>query len=250
MLTIEWEILSLVVTTAAGFFIGRIATKKQIREEYIRDTVGREYPLLHSEIKRNAEILDDFIDHPGMLIVQYPKLDEVFDKGIISFIKAHHLPLWKSLSSFRQIIPKGIRDLDDLRDKTLTEIESSWTAYLTKENRIMGYSLSAERINDFVTALLFDSGMYVIPRLLRYLDPEYDNPYLDPEMMIYFGFDNVFGKLEFPIKDRDEIIREMTKRAEPKIKDLLASYRKFKSRSDILKSDVIALLQRYIGNPV
>lgn len=252
MLTIEWEILSLVITTAAGFFIGRVATKKQIREEYIKDTVSREYPLLHSEIKQNAELLDDFIDHPRILIAQYPKLNEIFDKGIIRFIKDHHHPLWESLNSFKEIIPEGIKELDDLRDKTLTEIESSWTAYLTKENRIMDLSLSKERIGDIVTGLLFNTGKSsVVPRLLRYLDPEYKSTVLDGDEQIYWGFAIAFGNLPFPTgSDRDEVIRELRKRAEPKIKELLASYRKLKSQSDLLTSNLIALLQKYISDPI
>jgi len=94
-----------IVTAILGYLLGVRQQKKQALREYITGTVKVEYPLLFSEIRKNSEYLDNYLE-TTYIHFPFPKLNDIFNRGLDRFMQKHHKDLFLTVYSFqKKIIP-------------------------------------------------------------------------------------------------------------------------------------------------
>jgi hypothetical protein len=255
-----------IVTAILGYLLGVKQQKKQALREYITGTVKDEYPLLFSEIKRNSEYLDKYLEDLDYHF-PFPELYNFFNKGRGKFMEKHHNDLFLKIDFFqKEVLPK-IKELDLLRTKTKEKIFDYWSKYLTS-------SLPKEMADESerITSDLIKESERITQDLIKYRGSYYVLPDLLNER--YAG---VRDKIEVCIMDRtshmyrergesilayalrkqsenvnfDEISQSLLEKAKPEIANLLEAYKELKKQNDEeVKLKLLPLLQKYISNPI
>ena len=247
---VPW-ILSLILPYIA-YRLGLRSQKIQVLREYIIGTVKDEYPLLFSEIRKNSEYLDNYLE-TTYIYFTFPKLNDIFDRGLDKFMERHHKDLFLTVDSFqKKIIPK-IGELGVLERKTTKEIFDSWSNYLKS-------SLPEEakgQSEDIASNLIKNTATYhVLPDLLNERYEEVQNKIekciLEKTLHIY----REKTKRPYVIKEQhkrinfDEISQSLIEKAKPEIVNLKEAYKELKKQNDKAKEKLLPLLQKYISNPI
>ena len=221
-----------------GYLFGIRSQKIQALREYITEIVKDEYPILFSEIKRNSEYLDNYMKKPNIAFT-FPKLNNIFDRGLDQFMERHHKDLFLTVNFFQRKGVLKIKEFDLLTIRTQKKIFDSWSNYL-KSSLPISKSDSDSIISELVS---FGSPYYTFPDLLNERYKEAQNKI--ERCILYWT-----GKGQ-PEINLDEISQSLIERAKPEITNLIEAYKELKKYNDKeVKEKLLPLLQKYISNPI
>ena len=246
-------ILSLVLVYIAYFF-GLRSQKIQGLREYITGIVKDEYPPLFSEMKRNSEFLDNFLENPDTAFV-FPELDEIYNRGLEEFMKRHHKDLFLLTDSFQKKIRPKFKELDILVTKSMEKILDIWKVYLRKSLPKEVVDTSGIIARDLIGTT--NISTYVLPDLLNERDEEIRNKiekcFLNRTSHIHLER----AKRTFVIEGEpqeisfEEISQTLIEKAKPHIASLKKIFKELKMQNDKeVKAKLLPLLQKYISNPI
>ncbi len=119
------------VSAAVGYFLGIRSQKKQVLREYITETVADEYPALFSEMKRNSELLDNFLEKPNESF-SFPNLNEIYNSGLEEFMKSHHKDLFLIVDFLQRNMVPRFYELDTLVRELMEKLFEVSSAHLRK----------------------------------------------------------------------------------------------------------------------
>lgn len=248
-------ILSLVLVYI-GYLLGLRSQKMQGLREYITETVKDEYPPLFSEMKRNSEILDNFLENPDTDFV-FPELDEIYNRGLEEFMKRHHKDLFLLIDSFQKKTRPKFKELDILATRSMEKISDIWKVYLTKSLPKEVVDTSGIIVRDLIGTTNIPT--YVLPDLLNERDEEIKNKvercFWDRTSRILR--EKAKTQFEYVIKRQsavinfDEISHSLIEKAKPEIAKMKEKFRELKKQNDKeVKGKLLPLLRKYISNPI
>ncbi len=129
--TIAVTLLPALVSALFGYFLGTRSQKKQDLREYITETVKEKYPQLFAEIKRNSDLLDNYLNDP-FIHFSFPLLEQLYNEGRDEFMTKHHKDLHLIVDFFyTQICPK-LNDFHNLNKGSRKKIFLIWKDQLVK----------------------------------------------------------------------------------------------------------------------
>lgn len=236
-----------------GYLLVIRRQEKQVLREYITGTVKDEYPLLFSEIKRNSERVDNYLDNPFDSF-SFPQLEQVYNKGRDEFMKKHHKDLFLLVDSlYNQIRPK-LKKLQNLGLESRQKLFVVWSNHLRKSLPSEAKGTS-ERIAEHLLTTVNPHNVWSL--LLNERDEQIRNRieacYTERTAHIYreeakrpFVIERERQEISF-----EEISQTLIEKAKPHIASLKKMFKELKMHNDKeVKAELLPLLQKYISNPV
>jgi len=250
---ILWVIPS--VTLVVGYFLGLRSQKTQSLHEYVISTVKEQYPSLFSEMQRNSEYLDNFLEKP-IVGFQFPVLTKFLRRGLGSLMKKHHANLFQSVIYFADRIQPKFEELNRLRTGILNSLYKIWQPYM--HERLLG--AYPEYVSEGISSDLIrsDNPHNVLSELLS---KKYDLMAQKVEKC-YFVHTKEIREQEarrrngirgIPVGDVDfqSVTKSLVELATPTVENILKVYAYLKEQNDVeIKERLLPLLQKYISNPV
>lgn len=244
---------SALVSVVAGYLLGIRRQKKQILREHITSMVQDEYPELFAEMKRNSDTLDNFLENPNETF-QFPRLDDIYNRGMEEFVKRHHRDLFLLVDSHKNILLPKFHELNTLVRNLMDRMFDVWEAHLRECLPREVAETSRGIAVDLIKSI---NPNYVFSDLLNERDKEIRNKleksFWDRTSHIYRDK----AKRKFVIRGEqkvinfDEISESLIEKAKPGITDLKELYKELKKQSDIqVRGKFMPLLQEYISNPI
>lgn len=255
----EWTfqiVLALVpalISAFIGYFLGTRSQRKQGLREYITETVKDKYPSLFSEIKRNSERVDNYLDSPFDSF-SFPQLEQIYNKGRDEFMKKHHRDLFLLVDFlYNQIRPK-LKKLQNLGLELRKKFFVVWSNQLRKSlpSETKGTS---ESIAEHLLTTINPHNIWSL--LLNERDEQIRNKieacYTERTAHIYREKAKrrwaVRGQSE--IINFDEISQLLLEKAKPEIANLIEAYKELKKQhGKEVKEKLLPLLRKYISNPI
>jgi len=251
-----WVVSYVVIPLVAafiGYFLGLRRQKIQSRDNYIIETVKEQYPSLYSEMQRNSEYLENFLEKP-IVTFQFPVLTKFLKKGLGSLMKKHHADLFQTVNHFAEKIQPKFEELNTLRVNIHRELNKVWQTYI-HENLLGAYPVwVSERIGD---DLIGSVNQYNV--LSELLSKKSDSmaqkveKCITEERMGFLQTEEGHKIRGIPVGDIDfqSVTESLVELAKPKIESILKVYTFLKEQNDTeIKRKMIPLLNKYIGNPV
>ena len=234
-----------------GYRLGLRSQKMQALGEHITRIVKDEYPLLFFEIRRNSKYLDTYLKHPDYPF-PFPKLNDVFDRGLDEFMKKHHKDLFMKLDFFQKVILSKLNELSSLTMKTKEKIFDSWSKCLESSlpKEVVGQSKPIA--DDLIKTI---NQYYVLPDLLNERYTEIQNKikkcFLSRTSHIHRKETQIKHFLTMSEIDFDEFSQSLIEKAKPEIANLIEKYKELKKQNDReVKKKLLPLLQKYISKPI
>jgi len=244
---------SSLVSVFVGYLFGVKQQKKQALREHITGIAKDEYQTLFSEIKRNSEYLDTYLENPDFAF-PFSRLKDFFDRGLDYFMKKHHRDLFLKIDFFQKEVLSNINELDLLTIKTKEKIFDYWFKYLTS-SLPKEMAKESERIAKSLIKTICPH--YVLPDLLN---ERYDEIRNKIEVCIMDKTSHIYReKVErsYVIREQQkeinfhEISQSLIEKAKPEIASLIEAYKELKKQNDKeVKKKLLPLLQKYISNPI
>jgi len=117
------------VTAFLAYFLGVRQQKKQASSEHIIERTGEMYPTLLSEIKRNLELLDNYLEKP-YINFNFLELDQIYDEGLDGLIANHHKDLFLEVDYFKKEIIPLFNKLSALFLDLYNSMFDAWSGHL------------------------------------------------------------------------------------------------------------------------
>jgi len=243
------------VSALIGYLLGIRRQKMQILREYITGTVKDKYPTLFSEIKRNSELLDNYLENPYVNF-SFLKLEEIYNKGLDEFMKRHHKDLFLLVDSFQKKIRPQLKKLQNLGLELRKKVFVVWSNHLRKS--LPSETKGAwERIAEHLLTIINPYNVWSL--LLNERDEQIRNKieacYTEQTAHIYR--EKAKSQLKYVIERQSEIInfdeisQSLIEKAKPEIANLIEAYKELKKQNDKeVKEKLLPLLQKYISNPI
>jgi len=242
-----------------GYRLGLRSQKIQALREYVAEMVKDKYPSLFSEMNRNTEFLDNYLDFPYAHF-EFPELDRLYNRGLEGFMKRHHKDLFLTVDSFRTNILPKFKELYSLKMESVKKVFDIWSSYLRKslpEEDLSRGDIIKHVAEDLLTTM---NPYNVLPLLLNGTDEEIRNKIegciRDRTSHIYrekaeSQFAYVISRRQSEIINFDEVSQSLIEKAKPEIANLIDVYKELKKQNDLeVKEKLLPLLQKYISNPV
>jgi len=254
---ISLTLASVLVSVLVGYFLGMRSQRKQGLREYITGIVKDKYPLLFSEMKRNLEFLDNFLENPDTARVAcvFPELDEIYNRGLEEFMKRHHKDLFLLIDSFQKKIRPKFEELDILVMKSMKKIQHILEVHLRKSLPKEAVDTSGIIARDLIGTT--NIATYALPDLLNERDEEIRNKI---EKCFWNRTSHIYrekAKRPFVIEGErqeisfEEISQTLIEKAKPHIASLKKMFKELKMQNDKeVKAKLLPLLQKYISNPI
>jgi len=241
------------VTAIVGYILGLKSQKIQVLREYITETVADVYPTLFSEMKRNSELLDNFLEKPNVNF-DFPDLDGIYSSGLAEFMKRHHRDLFLMVDSFRKKFLPKFYGLSTLFGEVREKIFNIWSEHLRKSLPRKVVDTSESIANDLCKTI---NPNYVLPDLLSKRDGAVRNKI---ERCILNRTSHIYRKkAEKPYVIREqqkeinlhEILQSLIDKAKPEIANLIRVWKELKKQNDIeVKEKLLPLLEKIISYPI
>jgi hypothetical protein len=241
------------VSVFLGYFLGARQQKKQASREHIIERTEEMYPALFSEIKRNLELLDNYLEEPNINF-NFLELDQIYDHGLDGFIADHHKDLFLKVDYFKKEIVPKFSELSALFGDFYNKIFIVWSEHLRNflPKEFVGESRD---IADYLSRTI--NPYYVIPDLLNErhgkIRAKIESCILNKTAHIYKNkAANPFIISRQPeVIDYDELSQSLIEKAKPKSSKVVSAYEKLKKQVDEeVKLKLFPLLRKYISNPI
>ncbi len=253
---VQWilQIALALVTAIIGYLLGSKRQKKQTLREHITSTVKDEYRPLFNEIRKNSELLDNYLEKP-FVNFSYPRLATIYNEGLDEFMKNHHRDLYLVVDSFkRNILPK-FRDFDSLGKESRIKVRDIWSNCLSSKSlpsEVAGVS------NSIAQDLLTSMNQYnVLALLLNGRDEEIRNKIEGCILARTSYIRKKIAERPFVIKwqkgviNYDEIFKALMDKAKPEIANIVDKHKKLKKQNDNeVRGKLLPLLKKYISKPI
>lgn len=247
---------SVIVSAIVGYLLGSKRQKKQILREHITRTVKDEYRPLFDEMRRNTELLDNYLKKP-FVNFSFPKLATIYNEGLDEFVKNHHRDLFLVVDSFRKNILPKFKELHSLKTESVKKVFDIWSSYLRKslpEEDLSRGDIIKHIAEDLLTTM---NPHNVLPLLLNGRDKEVRSKV---EACILGRTSHIYqkkAKRPFVIRGQakvinyNEISQALIDKAKPEIANIVDRYKKLKKQNDNeVKERSLPLLKKYISNPI
>jgi len=248
-------LVTAVVGWVLGYYLGLRSQKIQTLQKYVTDTVKEQYPSLFSEMQRNSEYLDNFLEKP-VVGFQFSVLTDFLKKGLGSLMKRHHADLFQTVNHFAEEIQPKFEELNTLRVGIHNELYEIWQWYI-HENLLGAYPehISASISGDLIRSV---NPYNVLSELLTkkhdLMAQKVEKCYWERtagirEQEMQKGY-RIRG---IPVGDVDfrKVTESLVELAKPKIEGILKVYTFLKEQNDTeIKGKMIPLLHKYISSPV
>jgi len=247
-------LVTAVVGWVLGYYLGLRSQKIQSLQRYVIETVKEQYPPLLSEVQRNSEYLDDFLEKPFEEF-HFSVLTQFLKKGLGALMKKHHADLFQSVSYFSEKIKPSFEELNTLRLGAHEKLYRMWQAYVYESlpaiyrdssNNITGDLIRAVGRDNVLSELLIGDYNSMAKKVERCIDEktswirnrESRKPYVIKGISV--------GEIDYK-----KITESLIEKAKPTIMDMLKVYAYLKEQNDTeIKGRLLPLLQKYISNPV
>ena len=254
----EWVQLILpialtLITLIIGYLLGSKRQKKQTLQGHITKIAREEYPSLFDELRRNSEQLDNYLNYP-FVTFNFPKLDQLYNRGLEEFIRKHHKELFSAIDSFRNNILPKFKDFNSLGKETRIKVRDIWSNCLSKSlpSEVAGVS------NSIAQDLLTTMNQYnVLSLLLNGRDEEVRNRI---ERCILDRTSHIRKKIAerpFVIEGQskainyDEVFQALMDKAKLEIANIVDKHKELKKQNDNeVRGKLLPLLKKYISNPI
>jgi hypothetical protein len=241
-----------IVLAYIGYRLGLRSQRIQALREYVTSIVRENYQPLFSEIKRNSERLDNYLEKPDVSF-SFPEIGKIYDKGLNEFMKRYHKDLFLFVDYFQKGILHKFNELDALRIQSRERIFDIWSKHL-RELLPREVADTSESIAEHLVKIT--NPYYVLPHLLNRRKEETRNRIegcvLDKTSHIY----REKAKRPFIIRGRsetinfDKISQSLIEKADPEITNFLEAYNKLNRQNEReVRGKLLPLLQKYISNP-
>jgi hypothetical protein len=241
-----------IISPIVAYRLGLKSQSQQALKEYVLSIVKIEYPELFCEIKRNLDILDDYLENPNENFT-FMKLEQFYENGLEVFMKIHHNDLFIELTNFRRDNLPEFSNANNLTSRTMNDIYD----VLVNE---LGSSLPknvTQTINYIAMDLIKSiNPNYVLPDLLN---ERYEQIRTKVERSIRERTSNILnpkGKVPYVIRaqntviDFDRVTNSLIEKAKPEINEFLNIIMTMKKKNTNTRTILLPLLQKYIGNPI
>lgn len=247
-------LVSVIVSAMVGYLLGSKRQKKQILQGHITGIAGEEYPSLFDELRRNSEQLDNYLNYP-FVTFNFPKLDQLYNRGLEEFIRKHHKDLFSVIDSFRKNVLPKFKELHSLKKESVKKIFDIWLSYLRKylpEEDLSRGNIIGRIPEDLLTTI---NPYNILHLLLNGRDEEVRNKIegciLDRTSHIYQKKRSFVNRGQAKVINYDEIYQALMDKAKPEIANIVDRYKELKKQNDNeVKERLLPLLQKYISNPI
>ena len=262
ILQILLVVISVLISIPLGYYLGLRSQKIQTIREHVIDVSKDTYPELFSEVKRNSETLNSFLNNPNVSF-HFPVLDSLYDRGLDEFVKTHHNDLFLVISSYKENIVPKLYELESLFGKLRDKLYDISITHIRKSLPIEDgwVDKSREISHDLFKSINPD---YIIPDLLSDRDEEarkkIEHCVTERTRGIIGTKSRVEGMLESLEpksasmdkieRMKKQIVDSLFEKIKPKSKTLVDTFKELKKQNDEELEKILPLLQRYISNPI
>ena len=251
---VQWilPIALTLITLIIGYLLGSKRQKKQTLQGHITKIAREEYPSLFDELRRNSEQLDNYLNHP-FVTFNFPKLDQLYNRGLEEFIRKHHKDLFSAIDSFRNNILPKFKDFNSLGKESRIKVRDIWSNCLSKSLPREVAEVSNAIAQNLLTTM---NPHNVLSLLLNGKDEETRNKI---EGCI-LGNTHIYQKIAkrpFVIKGQtkvinyNEIYQALVDIAKPEIANIVDKHKELKKQNDNeVRGKLLPLLKKYISNPI
>lgn len=249
-------LVSVLVSAIVSYFVVRKTQKTQIIGRHVRETTKEEYRPLFNEMRRNTELLDNYLEKP-FVHFSFPKLVSIYNEGVDGFMKSHHRDLFLVVDSFRKNILPKFNELYSLKTESVKKVFDIWLNYLRKslpEEDLSRGDIIGRIPEDLLTTI---NPYNVLPLLLNGKDGEVRNKIegciLDRTSHIYQkkAKRSFVNRGQAKVINYNEISQTLLDKTKPEISKIVGKHKELKKQNDSeVKEKLLPLLKKYISNPI
>jgi len=253
ILTYLLPFITLFLGSVLGYWLGLRSQRIQAKRQYVADIVRDKYPALSSEIIKNINLFNDYLEDP-LEHFDFPKLDQFYDDGLNEFMKIHHTDLFSSIDYLKQEITPKLYKLRKIVGEGIEKIYAIWIlelrktlpSYIRKDSTSIAYELIRSINPNYVLKDLLNDRKDEIKKKIEACIPRYIAPIHQQEAMKRV----VIHGLKTEYVDYDKVFNSLLKTAKPEITRILGLYTELQKQiNEKVKSELLPLLHKYISNP-
>ena len=244
-----------VISAYLGYLLGLKSQRTQALREYVADIVQAKYPALSSEINRNIDVLDGYLEDP-LECFEFRQLDQFYDDGLDEFMKKYHKDLFLSIDYLKQGIAPKLYELHHIVVESINKIYENWNSELYRNLPREVNEKSRNIAHDLIKSI---GSNYVLKDLLN---DRKDAMRRKVEACIIYHTAIIYQEKEIkaPIVirglkkeniDYNKVFNKLLKTAQSEIARILELYTELQKQiNEKVKRELLPLLRKYISNPI
>jgi hypothetical protein len=248
--TYSLPFITLFVGSLLGYWLGLRSQRIQAKRKYVADIVRDKYPALSSEIIKNMELFDDYLEDP-LEHFNFPKLNQFYDDGLNEFMKKHHSNLFDNIDFLKQKIAPRLHELRHAVNESIKNIYNNWDSELqkilpkkiTEKSKEISADLIRSITPNYVLKDLLNDRKDVIRKKVEACIKNHTDHFYQPSAFYPPG-----QKIEEV--NYDIVFDSLLETARPEFSRILELYAELQKEIDEkVKSELLPLLHKFISNP-